>query len=211
VDIFNGKKGDRGVSTFWTGSSLNRYGDSHTGVSQMKRLITAGFLTSIPRRDPDRRAGRLQGNPQIDIQAYCRKKDHRVAGRHPDGLYNPSHYFEKLQRECFSRLVSSKAPEDDAHHEPSDFGPEVLRQYQGLMSSYPQYRPFYIIGEKILTRSEKMPEDWAIFGTTGYAFLNSLNGIFVDTKNAKIFDASMQSPRGLKIIFPTWCMKRRSL
>ena len=59
---------------------------------------------------------------------------------------------------------------------------------QGLVSSYPRYRPFYIIGEKIVTRAEKIPEDWAIFGTTGYAFLNSLNGIFVDTKNAKSFD-----------------------
>ena len=34
-------------------------------------------------------------------------------------------------------------------------------------------------------KGERMPEDWPIFGTTGYAFLNPLNGIFVDTANVQ--------------------------
>lgn len=33
-----------------------------------------------------------------------------------------------------------------------------------------------------------MPEDWPVFGTTGYAFMVSVNGIFVETAHAKIFD-----------------------
>jgi (1->4)-alpha-D-glucan 1-alpha-D-glucosylmutase len=37
-------------------------------------------------------------------------------------------------------------------------------------------------------KGEKIPEDWPLFGTTGYDFLNSLNGIFVDIRNAKAFD-----------------------
>jgi (1->4)-alpha-D-glucan 1-alpha-D-glucosylmutase len=41
------------------------------------------------------------------------------------------------------------------------------------------------VGEKI---GEKMPDEWPIFGTTGYVFLNSLNGVFVSTKNAKACD-----------------------
>ena len=43
-------------------------------------------------------------------------------------------------------------------------------------------------GEKILMKGERMPEDWPVFGATGYAFLNSLNGIFVDGASAKAFD-----------------------
>jgi (1->4)-alpha-D-glucan 1-alpha-D-glucosylmutase len=48
--------------------------------------------------------------------------------------------------------------------------------------------PLYIVGEKILTKSERMPEDWPIFSTTGYVFLNSVNGIFIDIENSKTFD-----------------------
>ncbi|HYQ60257.1 MAG TPA: malto-oligosyltrehalose synthase, partial [Desulfatiglandales bacterium] len=33
-----------------------------------------------------------------------------------------------------------------------------------------------------------MPDDWAVFGTTGYVFLNSVNSIFVDLRNGKAFD-----------------------
>ncbi len=39
---------------------------------------------------------------------------------------------------------------------------------------------FYIIVEKILAGDEDLPEGWQTSGTTGYDFLNHLNGIFVD-------------------------------
>lgn len=38
---------------------------------------------------------------------------------------------------------------------------------------------FYIVVEKILIGQEKLHADWPVFGTTGYDFLNSINGIFV--------------------------------
>ncbi len=34
-----------------------------------------------------------------------------------------------------------------------------------------------------------MPDEWPIYGTTGYVFLNSVNGIFVEQRTAKICDA----------------------
>ena len=40
--------------------------------------------------------------------------------------------------------------------------------------------PFYIVVEKILGRDEPLPRDWPVSGTTGYEFLNALNGIFID-------------------------------
>ncbi|MBI1734135.1 MAG: malto-oligosyltrehalose synthase [Candidatus Rokubacteria bacterium] len=45
-------------------------------------------------------------------------------------------------------------------------------------------RPMYIVAEKILSPGERLPETWAVAGTTGYDFLNLLNGIFVDRKAA---------------------------
>ncbi|TVM00073.1 MAG: malto-oligosyltrehalose synthase [Candidatus Brocadia sp. WS118] len=104
---------------------------------------------------------------------------------HPDGLYNPSEYFQRLQKNCFlyQRLDLAGTVTETTNKEP-----EILKQYNELLSTEPQMKAFYIIGEKIFIKGEKMPEDWPIFGTTGYVFLNSLNGIFVETTYAKIFD-----------------------
>ena len=62
---------------------------------------------------------------------------------HPDGLWDPKQYFERLR----------------------------------------QRSPIYVVAEKILTGDEPLPEDWPVDGTTGYDFLNRLNGIFVDQRN----------------------------
>ncbi len=42
--------------------------------------------------------------------------------------------------------------------------------------------PCYMIVEKILTDDERLRDDWACDGTTGYEFLNELNGLFVDPR-----------------------------
>jgi len=111
---------------------------------------------------------------------------------HPDGLYNPSEYFHQLQRHCFfqvrlglSENLKNEIPPSFEH---SDVEAKILKQYDEMVSSDPQFKPFYIIGEKILLKGERLPEDWPIFSTTGYVFLNSLNGIFVELKHAKAFD-----------------------
>ena len=39
--------------------------------------------------------------------------------------------------------------------------------------------PSYVLVEKILARSEDIPDDWPVSGTTGYDYTNQANGIFV--------------------------------
>ena len=46
----------------------------------------------------------------------------------------------------------------------------------------------YIVAEKILSPGEALPRNWAIAGTTGYEFLNLLNGIFVDRSQARAME-----------------------
>jgi (1->4)-alpha-D-glucan 1-alpha-D-glucosylmutase len=103
---------------------------------------------------------------------------------HPDGLYNPVEYFHRLQRGCLVSLglAAGVEPSTEAERELAD-------RYDEAVLADPGYKPFYIVGEKILTKSERMPEDWPIFSTTGYVFLNSVNGIFVAGENAKAFDS----------------------
>jgi len=48
-------------------------------------------------------------------------------------------------------------------------------------------RQIYLVVEKILTEGERLPEDWAVHGTTGYEFLNILNSLYVDKSAAREF------------------------
>jgi (1->4)-alpha-D-glucan 1-alpha-D-glucosylmutase len=107
---------------------------------------------------------------------------------HPDGLYNPSDYFHQLQRGCFVQFCLREAgpPSNE-----SGFEEKVSSLYDEAISknpSSPLRMPLYIVGEKILTKSERMPEDWPLFSTTGYVFLNSVHGIFIDMKHEKAFE-----------------------
>jgi (1->4)-alpha-D-glucan 1-alpha-D-glucosylmutase len=118
-------------------------------------------------------------------------RDNSVTGLridHPDGLYNPAAYFHMLQRGCFTQMIASGWAGDPAQLT-SQTERELAEQYDEAFLADPAYKPFYIVGEKILAKSERMPEDWPIFSTTGYVFLNSVNGIFIDGNNAKAFDA----------------------
>lgn len=45
--------------------------------------------------------------------------------------------------------------------------------------------PTYVVAEKILSAGERLPQTWPVHGTTGYDFLNDLNGIFIDTSQAR--------------------------
>jgi (1->4)-alpha-D-glucan 1-alpha-D-glucosylmutase len=106
---------------------------------------------------------------------------------HPDGLYHPAEYFYRLQRSCFIQFcLRAMEVEDELA-----MGEKIGMLYDEVVSGNPTsplHIPFYVVGEKILTKSERMPEDWPVFSTTGYVFLNSLNGIFIEMGNDKSFD-----------------------
>ena len=72
---------------------------------------------------------------------------------HIDGLYDPLGYLQRLQ--------SQLAPGDKA---PAD------------------RESLYVVVEKILAADEPLPPEWPVAGTTGYDFLNTLNGLFIEAK-----------------------------
>jgi (1->4)-alpha-D-glucan 1-alpha-D-glucosylmutase len=73
---------------------------------------------------------------------------------HPDGLYLPREYFEKLQRSC-AKALEIPLPKDG--------------------------RATYMVVEKILTGNETLPKDWPVHGTTGYDFANQVTQLLVDS------------------------------
>jgi (1->4)-alpha-D-glucan 1-alpha-D-glucosylmutase len=79
---------------------------------------------------------------------------------HADGLLDPAEYLGRL--DCATARLF-------------DDGGEGPRE------------PFYVVVEKILGYGEFLPEGWRIAGTTGYGFLNAVNGLFVDPANEESF------------------------
>ena len=77
---------------------------------------------------------------------------------HIDGLLDPERYLEQLQRGCRKALKAAARP------------------------SSRQELACYVVAEKILGSSERLRPQWAMHGTTGYEFLNLLNGLFVDER-----------------------------
>ena len=73
---------------------------------------------------------------------------------HPDGLYLPREYFEKLQQRC-AKALGIGLPQDG--------------------------RAIYMLAEKILTASEALRKDWLMHGTTGYDFANQVTQLLVDS------------------------------
>ncbi len=111
---------------------------------------------------------------------------------HPDGLYNPSQYFRDLQRNCYIQTGLRIKEEAEGHSHDQDeeivFSEALGRRYDEWTFADPKAKAFYIVGEKILMSNEPMPDEWPIFSTTGYTFLNLVNGIFVETAHGRAFD-----------------------
>lgn len=114
---------------------------------------------------------------------------------HPDGLYNPTLYFRQLQEECSFHLLHGPG---EASHVITPVSGKQLQT--GMLIQIPggKEKSFYIIAEKILSKGERVPEEWPICGTTGYSFLNVLNGIFVQGASARHLDRIYADFTGLK-------------
>ena len=91
---------------------------------------------------------------------------------HPDGLWDPKQYFERLQK-------------------------------LGV----------WVVAEKILTGDEALPPDWPVAGTTGYDFLNRVNGLFIDGSSEAAFNEVYEQFTGSETDFETvvYAAKKRVL
>jgi (1->4)-alpha-D-glucan 1-alpha-D-glucosylmutase len=79
---------------------------------------------------------------------------------HPDGLYDPAGYFQRLQLKAAEVLAPTRTPRDDD-------------------------RPLYLLAEKILAADEQLRADWAVHGTTGYEFAALCDALLVDPAGAE--------------------------
>ena len=126
---------------------------------------------------------------------------------HVDGLYDPARYFQDLQHAYFleiCRLVMDEMGEQLDGADRADLEALLLGRFDAERIADPQgvlNRPLYVVVEKILGRGETLPAGWVVYGTTGYEFTNDVNGLFVDSANARAFDEIYNSVMGEKVKF----------
>jgi len=128
---------------------------------------------------------------QLLFRLIREKKVSGVRIDHVDGLYDPDSYLQNLQKSSYLQMRHADDQEcpDAESAEAKEKRREALEaEYRRELERDPSYKPFYVVVEKILMKGEQLPEQWPVYGTTGYDFLNNVNGIFVDTEKAKQFD-----------------------
>ena len=103
---------------------------------------------------------------------------------HPDGLYDPAQYFERLKRAIAEATQRSEATDSGSR---------------------------YVVIEKILTGSEKLPAAWPVCGTTGYDFSNLVNGLYIDTAAAARFERIYRNFTGNEAAFDDIAYRCRRL
>ena len=104
---------------------------------------------------------------------------------HPDGLYDPSRYFERLQS-AFLRAWLRRS-----RHPNSELSKAELEELEAWRADElrkdfksPAARPLYVVAEKILAPGESLDPHWCVDGTSGYEFLNDVHRALVDPRGA---------------------------
>jgi (1->4)-alpha-D-glucan 1-alpha-D-glucosylmutase len=95
---------------------------------------------------------------------------------HPDGLFNPPQYFQRLQM----LYAASQCYGPEPKGELAENGIEADMQAEFGLHDWSRDRaPMYVVVEKILEEGEELP-DWPVAGTVGYEFANLMTNLFID-------------------------------
>jgi (1->4)-alpha-D-glucan 1-alpha-D-glucosylmutase len=84
------------------------------------------------------------------------------------------------------RVTGLRVDHPDGLYAPAEYFRSLQREC--TRAAHAVDGPFFIVAEKILSPGEALPQSWPIAGTTGYDFLNLLNGIFVDRSQARAME-----------------------
>src|SRR5215469_2517000 len=119
----------------------------------------------------------------LTFQFLAAGQVHALRIDHPDGLFDPSAYFLRLQERYFvdqARKAAGEAVDDASWPVVAEALLRRWRQEAGSDPGSPLRRALYVVMEKIQGGKERIPEDWAVQGTTGYRFANLATGVLID-------------------------------
>jgi (1->4)-alpha-D-glucan 1-alpha-D-glucosylmutase len=184
--IFNGTVGDPASFDLLEGLLDGQaYRLAHWRVAgeeiNYRRFFDINDLAAI-RMEDDRVFARAH---RMLLRLLVEGKVHGVRIDHPDGLYAPTAYFAALQdayavEACLARVAEA---------EREALQPALAAAVARARAEGRRTRPLYVVVEKILEGSERMPVAWCVDGTTGYDVLNAVGGLFVDRQNVRAWNA----------------------
>jgi (1->4)-alpha-D-glucan 1-alpha-D-glucosylmutase len=126
---------------------------------------------------------------------------------HPDGLWDPTRYFLQLQESYIRSFASHFTSDEMLIDSVSGTLAAQFKQSEGLKASW----PLYVVVEKILSEIEALPDDWTVYGTTGYDFLIAVNNIFVNRDQVHAFSELYSRFVGRQFEFPELIYQSKKL
>jgi (1->4)-alpha-D-glucan 1-alpha-D-glucosylmutase len=84
------------------------------------------------------------------------------------------------------KVTGLRVDHADGLHDPETY----LERLQEAAGRVVSTTPVYVIVEKILGRGEQLPLSWQACGTTGYEFLNAVNGMLIDPDGLRAIEAA---------------------
>ena len=197
--LFNGQPGNPAASTCWTTCSSNSATAWPTGGWLPTRSITAGSSTSTswPRSAWSARTSSRPTHGLV-LRLLAEGRSTACASTTPTGSTIPrstsagcrTHYLLACAARVF--LDESAGQGLDWKDVQGPLRERLDRGGPGTETS-PLGPPLYVVAEKILAAGESLVETWAVHGTSGYDFLNQVNGLFVDGDNAQAFSRLYES------------------
>jgi len=134
----------------------------------------------------------FEASHELILRLLAERKLDGLRIDHPDGLYDPAHYLKRLQEHYLLACTRKVFQDEFAGHGLDWKDVEGLvrdRLAFGPPGALPSSLgpPVYVVVEKILAAGESLDETWEVHGTSGYDFLNQINGLFVDCDNVQAF------------------------
>lgn len=123
-----------------------------------RRFFDVNSLAAIRMEEPDV----FEAMHALPLRWLAEGKVSGLRIDHPDGLANPTQYFQRLQQRQAAARVAQGSP------------PQAL----------------YLVVEKIMADHEPLPADWNVHGGTGYRFSTQVNGLFIAADAQEQFDKS---------------------
>ena len=126
----------------------------------------------------------------LTFQFLARGMVHGLRIDHPDGLFDPSAYFLRLQERYFldqARRIAGDTMEDASWPAVSEALTRRWRAETANEPTSPLRHLLYVVVEKIQGGKERIPDDWAVHGTTGYRFSNLTTSVLIDSSAAREF------------------------
>ena len=207
IRVFNGKRGDpRSFDLLdrLLGDQAYRLAYWRVAAEEInyRRFFDINDLAAIRMENP----AVFRETHRLLLRLVAERKVSGLRLDHPDGLFDPPRYFHALQRERALQAIRTgpTSGEAEAASEAEVAAFQVGETFDRSCQPDPTQvgcRPLYLLAEKILSRGERLPAHWAIHGTTGYEFLNLVNGLFVDAVNERAMTTAYAAFTGQRTSF----------